>query len=150
MGGAVNSDGARILILAHDQDEAEGLEEFAPVTFIETGTLKAELICDSLKIPALPAYIYQLGESMIVAANSPQQLISRIQGLVAISAPPVHVREHAEPARAETIERVRTREDVAQRIKERAQVRAQEHQRRRENNLRAYKRTLEEAHNDDV
>lgn len=149
MGGAVNSDGARILILAHDQDEAEGLEEFAPVTFIETGTLKAELIIDSLKIPALPAYIYQLGESMIVAANSPQQLISRIQSLVAVSAPPVPTRTQ-EPARAETIERVRTREDVAQRIKERAQVRAQEHQRRRENNLRAYKRTLEEAHNDDV
>jgi len=149
MGGAVNSDGARILILAHDQDEAEGLEEFAPVTFIETGTLKAELICDSLKIPALPAYIYQLGESMIVAANSPQQLISRIQSLVAVCAPPVPTRTQ-EPARAETIERVRTREDVAQRIKERAQVRAQEHQRRRENNLRAYKRTLEEAHNDDV
>ena len=149
MGCAVNSDGARILILAHDQDEAEGLEEYAPVTFIETGTLKAELICDSLKIPALPAYIYQLGESMIVAANSPQQLISRIQGLVAVCAPPVPTRTQ-EPARAETIERVRTREDVAQRIKERAQVRAQEHQRRRENNLRAYKRTLEEAHNDDV
>lgn len=149
MGGAVNSDGARILILAHDQDEAEGLEEFAPVTFIETGTLKAELIIDSLKIPALPAYIYQLGESMIVAANSPQQLISRIQSLVAVCAPPVPTRTQ-EPARAETIERVRTREDVAQRIKERAQVRAQEHQRRRENNLRAYKRTLEEAHNDDV
>lgn len=149
MGGAVNSDGARILILAPDQDEAAGLEEFAPVTFIETGTLKAELIIDSLKIPALPAYIYQLGESMIVAANSPQQLVSRIQGLVAISAPPVPTRTQ-EPARAETIERVRTREDVAQRIKERAQVRAQEHQRRRENNLRAYKRTLEEAHNDDV
>ena len=149
MGGAVNSDGARILILAHDQDEAAGLEEFAPVTFIETGTLKAELICDSLKIPALPAYIYQLGESMIVAANSPQQLISRIQSLVAVSAPPVPTRTQ-EPARTETIERVRTREDVAQRIKERAQVRAQEHQRRRENNLRAYKRTLEEAHNDDV
>lgn len=149
MGGAVNSDGARILILAHDQDEAAGLEEFAPVTFIETGTLKAELICDSLKIPALPAYIYQLGESMIVAANSPQQLISRIQSLVAVCAPPVPTRTQ-EPARAETIERVRTREDVAQRIKERAQVRAQEHQRRRENNSRAYKRTLEEAHNDDV
>lgn len=149
MGGAVNSDGARILILAPDQDEAAGLEEFAPVTFIETGTLKAELICDSLKIPALPAYIYQLGESMIVAANSPQQLISRIQSLVAVCAPPVPTRTQ-EPARAETIERVRTREDVAQRIKERAQVRAQEHQRRRENNLRAYKRTLEEAHNDDV
>lgn len=149
MGGAVNSDGARILILAHDQDEAAGLEEFAPVTFIETGTLKAELIIDSLKIPALPAYIYQLGESMIVAANSPQQLISRIQSLVAVSAPPVPTRTQ-EPARAETIERVRTREDVAQRIKERAQVRAQEHQRRRENNSRAYKRTLEEAHNDDV
>lgn len=149
MGGAVNSDGARILILAHDQDEAEGLEEFAPVTFIETGTLKAELIIDSLKIPALPAYIYQLGESMIVAANSPQQLISRIQSLVAVCAPPVPTRTQ-EPARAETIERVRTREDVAQRIKERAQVRAQEHQRRRENNSRAYKRTLEEAHNDDV
>ncbi len=149
MGGAVNSDGARILILAHDQDEAAGLEEFAPVTFIETGTLKAELIIDSLKIPALPAYIYQLGESMIVAANSPQQLISRIQSLVAVCAPPVPTRTQ-EPARAETIERVRTREDVAQRIKERAQVRAQEHQRRRENNLRAYKRTLEEAHNDDV
>lgn len=149
MGGAVNSDGARILILAHDQDEAAGLEEFAPVTFIETGTLKAELIIDSLKIPALPAYIYQLGESMIVAANSPQQLISRIQSLVAVSAPPVPTRTQ-EPARAETIERVRTREDVAQRIKERAQVRAQEHQRRRENNSRAYKRTLEEAHNGDV
>lgn len=149
MGGAVNSDGARILILAHDQDEAEGLEKIAPVTFIETGTLKAELIIDSLKIPALPAYIYQLGESMIVAANSPQQLISRIQSLVAVCAPPVPTRTQ-EPARAETIERVRTREDVAQRIKERAQVRAQEHQRRRENNLRAYKRTLEEAHNDDV
>lgn len=149
MGGAVNSDGARILILAHDQDEAAGLEEFAPVTFIETGTLKAELIIDSLKIPALPAYIYQLGESMIVAANSPQQLISRIQSLVAVCAPPVPTRTQ-EPARAETIERVRTREDVAQRIKERAQVRAQEHQRRRENNSRAYKRTLEEAHNDDV
>ena len=145
----MNSDGARILILAHDQDEAAGLEEFAPVTFIETGTLKAELIIDSLKIPALPAYIYQLGESMIVAANSPQQLISRIQSLVAVSAPPVPTRTQ-EPARAETIERVRTREDVAQRIKERAQVRAQEHQRRRENNSRAYKRTLEEAHNDDV
>ena len=145
----MNSDGARILILAPDQDEAAGLEEFAPVTFIETGTLKAELICDSLKIPALPAYIYQLGESMIVAANSPQQLISRIQSLVAVCAPPVPTRTQ-EPARAETIERVRTREDVAQRIKERAQVRAQEHQRRRENNLRAYKRTLEEAHNDDV
>ena len=149
MGGAVNSDGARILILAHDQDEAAGLEEFAPVTFIETGTLKAELIIDSLKIPALPAYIYQLGESMIVAANSPQQLISRIQSLVAVCAPPVPTRTQ-EPARAETIERVRTREDVARRIKERAQVRAQEHQRRRENNSRAYKRTLEEAHNDDV
>ena len=149
MGGAVNSDGARILILAHDQDEAEGLEEFAPVTFIETGTLKAELICDSLKIPALPAYIYQLGESMIVAANSPQQLISRIQSLVAVCAPPVPTRTQ-EPARTETIERVRTREDVAQRIKERAQVRAQEHQRRRENNSCAYKRTLEEAHNGDV
>lgn len=149
MGGAVNSDGARILILAPDQDEAAGLEEFAPVTFIETGTLKAELIIDSLKIPALPAYIYQLGESMIVAANSPQQLISRIQSLVAVCAPPVPTRTQ-EPARAETIERVRTREDVAQRIKERAQVRAQEHQRRRENNSRAYKRTLEEAHNDDV
>lgn len=149
MGGAVNSDGARILILAPDQDEAAGLEEFAPVTFIETGTLKAELICDSLKIPALPAYIYQLGESMIVAANSPQQLISRIQSLVAVCAPPVPTHTQ-EPARAETIERVRTREDVAQRIKERAQVRAQEHQRRRENNSRAYKRTLEEAHNDDV
>ena len=149
MGGAVNSDGARILILAHDQDEAEGLEEFAPVTFIETGTLKAELICDSLKIPALPAYIYQLGESMIVAANSPQQLISRIQSLVAVCAPPVPTRTQ-EPARTETIERVRTREDVAQRIKERAQARAQEHQRRRENNSRAYKRTLEEAHNGDV
>lgn len=149
MGGAVNSDGARILILAHDQDEAAGLEEFAPVTFIETGTLKAELIIDSLKIPALPAYIYQLGESMIVAANSPQQLISRIQSLVAVCAPPVPTRTQ-EPVRAETIERVRTREDVAQRIKERAQVRAQEHQRRRENNSRAYKRTLEEAHNDDV
>lgn len=149
MGGAVNSDGARILILAHDQDEAEGLEEFAPVTFIETGTLKAELIIDSLKIPALPAYIYQLGESMIVAANSSQQLISRIQSLVAVCAPPVPTRTQ-EPVRAETIERVRTREDVAQRIKERAQVRAQEHQRRRENNLRAYKRTLEEAHNGDV
>lgn len=145
----MNSDGARILILAHDQDEAEGLEEFAPVTFIETGTLKAELIIDSLKIPALPAYIYQLGESMIVAANSSQQLISRIQSLVAVCAPPVPTRTQ-EPARAETIERVRTREDVAQRIKERAQVRAQEHQRRRENNLRAYKRTLEEAHNGDV
>lgn len=149
MGGAVNSDGARILILAPDQDEAAGLEEFAPVTFIETGTLKAELIIDSLKIPALPAYIYQLGESMIVAANSPQQLISRIQSLVAVCAPPVPTRTQ-EPARAETIERVRTREDVAQRIKERAQARAQEHQRRRENNSRAYKRTLEEAHNDDV
>lgn len=149
MGGAVNSDGARILILAHDQDEAAGLEKIAPVTFIETGTLKAELIIDSLKIPALPAYIYQLGESMIVAANSPQQLISRIQSLVAVCAPPVPTRTQ-EPARAETIERVRTREDVAQRIKERAQVRAQEHQRRRENNSRAYKRTLEEAHNDDV
>lgn len=149
MGGAVNSDGARILILAPDQDEAAGLEEFAPVTFIETGTLKAELIIDSLKIPALPAYIYQLGESMIVAANSPQQLISRIQSLVAVCAPPVPTRTQ-EPVRAETIERVRTREDVAQRIKERAQVRAQEHQRRRENNSRAYKRTLEEAHNDDV
>ena len=140
MGGAVNSDGARILILAHDQDEAAGLEEFAPLTFIETGTLKAELIIDSLKIPALPAYIYQLGESMIVAANSPQQLISRIQSLVAVCAPPVPTRT----------ERVRTREDVAQRIKERAQARAQEHQRRRENNSRTYKRTLEEAHNDDV
>lgn len=149
MGGAVNSDGARILILAPDQDEAAGLEEFAPVTFIETGTLKAELICDSLKIPALPAYIYQLGESMIVAANSPQQLISRIQSLVAVCAPPVPTRTQ-EPARTETAERVRTREDVAQRIKERAQARAQEHQRRRENNSRAYKRTLEEAHNDDV
>lgn len=149
MGGAVNSDGARILILAPDQDEAAGLEEFAPVTFIETGTLKAELICDSLKIPALPAYIYQLGESMIVAANSPQQLISRIQSLVAVCAPPVPTRTQ-EPVRAETIERVRTREDVAQRIKERAQARAQEHQRRRENNSRAYKRTLEEAHNGDV
>lgn len=149
MGGAVNSDGARILILAPDQDEAAGLEEFAPVTFIETGTLKAELIIDSLKIPALPAYIYQLGESMIVAANSPQQLISRIQSLVAVCAPPVPTRTQ-EPVRAETVERVRTREDVAQRIKERAQVRAQEHQRRRENNSRAYKRTLEEAHNDDV
>lgn len=149
MGGAVNSDGARILILAHDQDEAAGLEKIAPVTFIETGTLKAELICDSLKIPALPAYIYQLGESMIVAANSPQQLISRIQSLVAVCAPPVPTRTQ-EPARAETIERVRTREDVAQRIKERAQARAQEHQRRRENNSRAYKRTLEEAHNGDV
>lgn len=149
MGGAVNSDGARILILAPDQDEAAGLEEFAPVTFIETGTLKAELIIDSLKIPALPAYIYQLGESMIVAANSPQQLISRIQSLVAVCAPPVPTRTQ-EPVRAETIERVRTREDVAQRIKERAQARAQEHQRRRENNSRAYKRTLEEAHNDDV
>ena len=149
MGGAVNSDGARILILAPDQDEAAGLEKIAPVTFIETGTLKAELIIDSLKIPALPAYIYQLGESMIVAANSPQQLISRIQSLVAVCAPPVPTRTQ-EPARAETIERVRTREDVAQRIKERAQVRAQEHQRRRENNSRAYKRTLEEAHNDDV
>lgn len=149
MGGAVNSDGARILILAPDQDEAAGLEEFAPVTFIETGTLKAELICDSLKIPALPAYIYQLGESMIVAANSPQQLISRIQSLVAVCAPPVPTRTQ-EPARAETFERVRSREDVARRIKERAQVRAQEHQRRRENNLRAYKRTLEEAHNGDV
>ena len=145
----MNSDGVRILILAPDQDEAAGLEEFAPVTFIETGTLKAELIIDSLKIPALPAYIYQLGESMIVAANSPQQLISRIQSLVAVCAPPVPTRMQ-EPARAETIERVRTREDVAQRIKERAQVRAQEHQRRRENNSRAYKRTLEEAHNDDV
>ena len=149
MGGAVNSDGARILILAPDQDEAAGLEEFAPVTFIETGTLKAELIIDSLKIPALPAYIYQLGESMIVAANSPQQLISRIQSLVAVCAPPVPTRTQ-EPVRAETIARVRTREDVAQRIKERAQARAQEHQRRRENNSRAYKRTLEEAHNDDV
>ena len=149
MGGAVNSDGARILILAPDQDEAAGLEKIAPVTFIETGTLKAELICDSLKIPALPAYIYQLGESMIVAANSPQQLISRIQSLVAVCAPPVPTRTQ-EPARTETIERVRTREDVAQRIKERAQVRAQEHQRRRENNSRAYKRTLEEAHNGDV
>ena len=149
MGGAVNSDGARILILAHDQDEAEGLEEFAPVTFIETGTLKAELICDSLKIPALPAYIYQLGESMIVAANSPQQLISRIQGLVAVCAPPVPTRTQ-EPARAETIERVRTREDVAQRIKERAQVRAQEHKHAREAEYRRYRRTLEEAHNDDV
>lgn len=149
MGGAVNSDGARILILAPDQDEAAGLEEFAPVTFIETGTLKAELICDSLKIPALPAYIYQLGESMIVAANSPQQLISRIQSLVAVCAPPVPTRTQ-EPARTETAERVRTREDVARRIKERAQVRAQEHQRRRENNSRAYKRTLEEAHNGDV
>ena len=145
----MNSDGARILILAPDQDEAAGLEEFAPVTFIETGTLKAELIIDSLKIPALPAYIYQLGESMIVAANSPQQLISRIQSLVAVCAPPVPTRTQ-EPARTETIERVRTREDVAQRIKERAQARAQEHQRRRENNSRAYKRTLEEAHNDDV
>ena len=140
MGGAVNSDGARILILAPDQDEAAGLEKIAPVTFIETGTLKAELICDSLKIPALPAYIYQLGESMIVAANSPQQLISRIQSLVAVCAPPVPTRTQ-EPARTETIERVRTREDVAQRIKERAQARAQEHQRRR---------TLEEAHNGDV
>ena len=149
MGGAVNSDGARILILAPDQDEAAGLEKIAPVTFIETGTLKAELICDSLKIPALPAYIYQLGESMIVAANSPQQLISRIQSLVAVCAPPVPTRTQ-EPARTETAERVRTREDVAQRIKERAQARAQEHQRRRENNSRAYKRTLEEAHNDDV
>lgn len=149
MGGAVNSDGARILILAPDQDEAAGLEEFAPVTFIETGTLKAELIIDSLKIPALPAYIYQLGESMIVAANSPQQLISRIQSLVAVCAPPVPTRTQ-EPARTETAERVRTREDVAQRIKERAQARAQEHQRRRENNSRAYKRTLEEAHNGDV
>lgn len=149
MGGAVNSDGARILILAPDQDEAAGLEEYAPVTFIETGTLKAELIIDSLQIPALPAYIYQIGESMIVAANSPQQLISRIQSLVAVCAPPVPTRTQ-EPARAETIERVRTREDVAQRIKERAQARAQEHQRRRENNSRAYKRTLEEAHNDDV
>lgn len=149
MGGAVNSDGARILILAPDQDEAAGLEKIAPVTFIETGTLKAELICDSLKIPALPAYIYQLGESMIVAANSPQQLISRIQSLVAVCAPPVPARTQ-EPARTETIERVRTREDVAQRIKERAQARAQEHQRRRENNSRAYKRTLEEAHNGDV
>lgn len=149
MGGAVNSDGARILILAPDQDEAAGLEKIAPVTFIETGTLKAELICDSLKIPALPAYIYQLGESMIVAANSPQQLISRIQSLVAVCAPPVPTRTQ-EPARTETIERVRTREDVAQRIKERAQARAQEHQRRRENNSRAYKRTLEEAHNGDV
>lgn len=149
MGGAVNSDGARILILAHDQDEPAGLEKIAPVTFIETGTLKAELICDSLKIPALPAYIYQLGESMIVAANSPQQLISRIQSLVAVCAPPVPTRTQ-EPARTETIERVRSREDVARRIKERAQVRAQEHQRRRENNSRAYKRTLEEAHNGDV
>ena len=149
MAGAVNSDGARILILAPDQDEAAGLEKIAPVTFIETGTLKAELICDSLKIPALPAYIYQLGESMIVAANSPQQLISRIQSLVAVCAPPVPTRTQ-EPARTETIERVRTREDVAQRIKERAQARAQEHQRRRENNSRAYKRTLEEAHNGDV
>lgn len=149
MGGAVNSDGARILILAPDQDEAAGLEKIAPVTFIETGTLKAELICDSLKIPALPAYIYQLGESMIVAANSPQQLISRIQSLVAVCAPPVPTRTQ-EPARTETIERVRTREDVAQRIKERAQARAQEHQRRRENNSRAYKRILEEAHNGDV
>lgn len=149
MGGAVNSGGARILILAPDQDEAAGLEKIAPVTFIETGTLKAELICDSLKIPALPAYIYQLGESMIVAANSPQQLISRIQSLVAVCAPPVPTRTQ-EPARTETIERVRTREDVAQRIKERAQARAQEHQRRRENNSRAYKRTLEEAHNGDV
>lgn len=149
MGGAVNSDGARILILAPDQDEAAGLEKIAPVTFIETGTLKAELICDSLKIPALPAYIYQLGESMIVAANSPQQLISRIQSLVAVCAPPVPTRTQ-EPARTETVERVRSREDVARRIKERAQVRAQEHQRRRENNSRAYKRTLEEAHNDDV
>lgn len=149
MGGAVNSDGARILILAPDQDEAAGLEKIAPVTFIETGTLKAELICDSLKIPALPAYIYQLGESMVVAANSPQQLISRIQSLVAVCAPPVPTRTQ-EPARTETIERVRTREDVAQRIKERAQARAQEHQRRRENNSRAYKRTLEEAHNGDV
>ena len=149
MGGAVNSDGARILILAPDQDEAAGLEKIAPVTFIETGTLKAELICDSLKIPALPAYIYQLGESMIVAANSPQQLISRIQSLVAVCAPPVPTRTQ-EPARTETIERVRTREDVAQRIKERAQARAQEHQRRRENNSHAYKRTLEEAHNGDV
>lgn len=149
MGGAVNSDGARILILAPDQDEAAGLEKIAPVTFIETGTLKAELIIDSLKIPALPAYIYQLGESMIVAANSPQQLISRIQSLVAVCAPPVPTRTQ-EPARTETIERVRTREDVAQRIKERAQARAQEHQRRRENNSRAYKRTLEEEHNGDV
>lgn len=149
MGGAVNSDGARILILAHDQDEAEGLEEFAPVTFIETGTLKAELIIDSLKIPALPAYIYQLGESMIVAANSPQQLISRIQSLVAVCAPPVPTRTQ-EPARAETIERVRTREDVAQRIKERAQVRAQEHKHAREAEYRRYRRTLEEAHNGDV
>lgn len=149
MGGAVNSDGARILILAPDQDEAAGLEEFAPVTFIETGTLKAELIIDSLKIPALPAYIYQLGESMIVAANSPQQLISRIQSLVAVSAPPVPTRTQ-EPARAETIERVRTREDVAQRIKERAQVRAQEHKHAREAEYRRYRRTLEEAHNDDV
>lgn len=149
MGGAVNSDGARILILAPDQDEAAGLEKIAPVTFIETGTLKAELICDSLKIPALPAYIYQLGESMIVAANSPQQLISRIQSLVAVCAPPVPTRTQ-EPARTETAERVRSREDVARRIKERAQARAQEHQRRRENNSRAYKRTLEEAHNDDV
>ena len=86
---------------------------------------------------------------MIVAANSPQQLISRIQSLVAVCAPPVPTRTQ-EPARAETAERVRTREDVAQRIKERAQARAQEHQRRRENNSRAYKRTLEEAHNDDV
>ena len=145
----MNRDGARILILAPDQDEAAGLEKIAPVTFIETGTLKAELICDSLKIPALPAYIYQLGESMIVAANSPQQLISRIQSLVAVCAPPVPTRTQ-EPARTETIERVRTREDVAQRIKERAQARAQEHQRRRENNSRAYKRTLEEAHNGDV
>ena len=149
MGGAVNSDGARILILAHDQDEAAGLEEFAPVTFIETGTLKAELIIDSLKIPALPAYIYQLGESMIVAANSPQQLISRIQSLVAVCAPPVPTRTQ-EPARAETIERVRTREDVAQRIKERAQVRAQEHKHAREAEYRRYRRTLEEAYNDDV
>lgn len=149
MGGAVNSDGARILILAHDQDEAASLEEFAPVTFIETGTLKAELIIDSLKIPALPAYIYQLGESMIVAANSPQQLISRIQSLVAVCAPPVPTRTQ-EPARAETIERVRTREDVAQRIKERAQVRAQEHKHAREAEYRRYRRTLEEAHNGDV
>lgn len=86
---------------------------------------------------------------MIVAANSSQQLISRIQSLVAVCAPPVPTRTQ-EPVRAETIERVRTREDVAQRIKERAQVRAQEHQRRRENNSRAYKRTLEEAHNGDV
>lgn len=145
----MNTDGARILILAPDQDEAADLEEIAPVTFIETGTLKAELICDSLKIPALPAYIYQLGESMIVAANSPQQLISHIQGLVAVCAPPVPTRTQ-EPARTETIERVRTREDVAQRIKERAQVRTQEHRHAREAEYRRYRRTLEEAHNDDV